>query len=199
MHTQPSQIGIAAARPRALPPVSPDGGPCGMAWPAFAVAAAVLAGLVLGGCGGDGAGGYTPLAGTWQGTWQEGAVPGGAQASPATAPALEPQDHSTTGSIRVTFAVSAAGTVTGTATMNPDVCAAGEAEVAMQIDVEVTGTLTGDQLSFSYVSPLVADNGTATWTSDSTSDPMQGTYDGSACEPPKSNPWIGGFSLSKES
>jgi hypothetical protein len=167
--------------------------------PGGALIGLVLVALTLVGCGGDGAGGFPLLEGTWQGTWQEGAVPSGAQAMTLDAPAMGPQDHSSTGSIRVTITVAPDGTVSGMATMTPDVCAAGAAEVAMQVDVEITGTQTGDQFSFSYDSALASPGGPVTWSSNNVGNPMQGSYDGSTCKPPTSASWVGGFSLSKES
>lgn len=147
---------------------------------------ALLAVIVLPGCADDGAGGFTVLDGTWQGTFQEGAF------SPAGD--NQPLAHAPSGTMTFTFAVDNAGNITGTATMNPDICAEGSPEVDNPAVVAITGTLTGNAAEFRYTSTLLVPNQDVVFTVSIVSNPMLGNYDGRACEPT----WAGGFKLIKD-
>lgn len=142
--------------------------------------------LVVIGCSSDGAGGASELNGTWTGSFLEGGIP----AALSDFRFL----HSLTGTISATLTEGAGGTVSGTITMDPDICAEGATETAETITVDVSGALTTDTLSFSYTSPNISPAQDVTFLASFPADPIIGDYDGAACDPT----WIGGFRLTKQ-
>ena len=164
---------------------------------------AAVAALVLMACGGSGAGGEADpcggggaarggsagitLDGTWAGSFLEGGIP----------PALsEPRfAHSPTGTISAALTDNGDGTVSGTVTMTPDICAEGPTERAQIVTETVSGSLTATTLTVCYVTNTTLSLGeTVRFTADFPADPILGEYDGTACDPT----WAGGIRLVKQ-
>ena len=164
---------------------------------------AALAALALMGCGGGGAGGggggvtacgatgagATPITldGTWDGCFLQGGVP----------PALVDTRfaHAPSGSISAALTDNGDGTVLGTITMTPDICAEFEPEISTTVEEPVTGTLTATTLTFSYDTSTTLSSGlTVTFTAPFPADPILGDYDGTTCDAA----WAGGIRLVKQ-
>ena len=127
------------------------------------------------------------LDGTWTGIWLQGSIPP-ALANPRFA-------HAATGTISADLTDNGDGTVSGTVTMTPDICAEGATERSQTVTETVTGTLTATTLTFCYVTNTALSSGlTVTFTADFPADPILGDYDGLACDPT----WAGGIRLVKQ-